>query len=183
MNRKRQNEIEAIAKKILQESHCYKAPIEVNKVVEYLNINLKEHNFGDDISGVYLNDGKQAVIGFNSKNVEKRQRFTIAHELGHYILEHERDGVFIDNPSKYLTILFRDKESSTGEYLQEREANAFAAALLMPMDLIDEVIKEYYNPSFFPDEEDLNIVEKLCERFNVSQQAMSFRLSNLNKIW
>lgn len=183
MNRKRQKQIEDTAKDILIRTGSYNAPVDVIQVVGKLGVSLEGYDFGDDVSGVYINEGSKTIIGFNNTNGEKRQRFTIAHELGHSVLGHKRDGLFVDNPSKYFTILFRDNDSSTGEYLQEREANAFAAALLMPKELIENAIREYYSADDFPKDEEFNLIEKLCKKFNVSSQAMSFRLTNLDMSW
>lgn len=185
MNSKRQKEIEDIARNILLETGLYNTPVKVERVASMLGVSVEEYNFGDndsDTSGVYVKNGSQVVIGVNSSNGKLRRRFTIAHELGHYILGHQRDGAFVDSPSKYFTILFRDKDSSTGEYMQEREANAFAAALLMPRELVEKSISDYYTPYSFP-AEDFNLVSVLCEKFEVSSQAMSFRLTNLNFSW
>ena len=185
MNSKRQKQIEDVARDTLIETNCYSVPIKVETVIDRLGISLEKYNFGtndSDTSGVYVKNGSQVVIGVNLSNGTLRQRFTIAHELGHHILGHEREGIFVDSPSKYFTILFRDVDSSTGEYMQEREANAFAAALLMPKELIEKVIGEYYSPYAFP-KEDFNLVDELCRRFEVSSQAMSFRLTNLDLRW
>jgi Zn-dependent peptidase ImmA (M78 family) len=174
MNFKRFSYIENIAKNILTECDCFELPINVNKLVEKQGINLVEHEFGEDIYGVLvIKDGKY-TIGFNKNNHPVRQRFTIAHELGHYILGHNKDGVNIDtltrNYHSVQTVFFRNNDSSTGEYMQEREANAFAAALLMPQDLLVEKL-EKCRFNF-----DMDI---LAKEFGVSTQAMAYRLSNL----
>jgi Zn-dependent peptidase ImmA (M78 family) len=184
MNKKRLKQIEDIATNILEETGCYQVPVKLNLVAEGLGIGLESYDFGEDVSGVYFNDGTKTMIGYNMYNSDRRQRFTIAHELGHHALGHKRDGVFIDNPSKYVTMLFRDSNSSTGEFLQEREANAFAAALLMPKPLLDKTIRECYNnnPSDFL-REDFDMVNELCTKFEVSKQAMSLRLTNLDMSW
>ena len=64
-------------------------------------------------------------------------RFTIAHELAHYILHTKETKLFVDKQ-----VLYRDGKSSTGEILQEREANAFAASLIMPGKLITEEVEK-----------------------------------------
>ncbi len=61
-----------------------------------------------------------------------RQRFTIAHELGHFFLHRASSTVFVDA----APIFFRDESSSNGSQREEIEANAFAAELLMPEDAI-----------------------------------------------
>lgn len=190
MNKKRQKQIEEIAVTILQKTNCYPAEIEelkggvginVKKVVKAMNIALKEYDFGDDVSGVLLIDNKKVTIGYTNKNRPPRQRFTIAHELGHYILGHQKQSIFIDTPEKYFT-LFRNAYSTTGEDPQEREANAFAASLLMPRNLVIKVAISFYQEGISKNE-DFDLVDKLATRFNVSKLAMSIRLTNLDLLW
>ena len=69
--------------------------------------------------------------------------------------------------------MFRDNTSSTGEYLKEREANSFAAALLMPRKSVEEKAAEY-NTEIAED-----LIYALARDFNVSNQAMQIRLANL----
>lgn len=181
MNKKRLKQIEELANEILLETGCYSIPVRVREVVGKKYIDIDERDLGNDVSGVLLSDGRSAIIGVNNKNKEPRKRFTLAHELGHYVLGHQREGVFVDTPHKYLTILFRDENSSTGEYLQEREANAFAASLLMPRELVIEKAKEIAKK--FVLQPDSDIVEILASEFEVSNQAMGLRLSNLGLLW
>jgi Zn-dependent peptidase ImmA (M78 family) len=68
----------------------------------------------------------------------------------------------------------RDDQSSTGNDGEEIEANAFAAALLMPMQLMrQEIMKNKL------DLDDDKAVAELAKRFNVSSTAMSYRLGKL----
>jgi Zn-dependent peptidase ImmA (M78 family) len=69
---------------------------------------------------------------------------------------------------------FRNAESSTGTQVEEREANQFAAALLMPEEW---VCREFEKQPF--DLGDDEALSAMCKRFGVSSQAMSFRLVNL----
>ncbi len=104
-----------------------------------------------------------------------RQRFTIAHECGHFLLhqtENEASGLFVDR--RYAAFYWRDGRSSEGEDIAEVEANQFAASLLMPTKLVlEEIQKQDFD---LTDEEALNA---LASKFEVSIQAMSFRLANL----
>ncbi len=190
MNKKRQKQIEEVASTLLHQIGCYPASfihliddvgIDVQQVAIRLEIELMEYDFGDDVSGVLLRDGDKAKIGYSTQTGRKRQRFTIAHELGHYMLNHQRQGVFVDTPEKYFT-LFRDSNSSKGEDFQEREANAFAAALLMPLDLVREGTG-YISRSNITRNEDFDLVSELARRFYVSNLAMSYRLTNLDSVW
>ncbi|CCH03568.1 hypothetical protein FAES_pFAES01074 (plasmid) [Fibrella aestuarina BUZ 2] len=155
--------------------------IDVQHVATTLDIELMLYDFGDDVSGVLLRDGDKAKIGYSTQTGLLRQRFTIAHELGHYILNHQRQGVFVDTPEKYFT-LFRDSRSSTGEDFQEREANAFGAALLMPRELLIEAATNIYQTGITRNE-DYDIVPVLADNFKVSKLAMSIRLTNLDLVW
>src|SRR6185312_712682 len=80
-----------------------------------------------DFSGLLIRKDGHALIGINSSEASVRQRFTIAHELGHFVLHPQKDA-FVD---------FR-KERGAGEVRppRERHADMFAAALLMPRKLL-----------------------------------------------
>lgn len=183
MNHKRQKQIEQLAKNLLTETNCYTyPPINVHEVARRRGINVVDFEFGDDVSGVLITERDKTTIGVNPNNSGVRQRFTVGHELGHYYLGHQRNGMFVDTPERYFTMFnFRDSNSSTGEFIQEREANAFAAALLMPRELIFQVIDDLKESFNVRSNEDL--FEQLAKTFEVSTQAMGFRLSNLNTLW
>lgn len=175
MTKKRLLDIEGIAFNILNNAGIFNPYIDVKKIAELDSIKVIYYDFPDDICGVLIDKDGAFNIGVNKKHVENRQRFTIAHELGHYFLQHQRQGVFIDeSPMKQNLVLFRNTFSSTGENMQEREANAFAASLLMPKPFIENYIKE--NNLDFADDDLLN---NMAREFKVSTGAMAFRLSNL----
>lgn len=92
-------------------------------------------------------------------------------ELGHYEMHKELNELFVDKDFK---VLYRDANSSTGNQIKEQEANAFAAALLMPEEFVRQKIEE----SLF-DLSDEESVKKLARAFNVSISAMTYRISNI----
>lgn len=163
--------IEEKAEMLLKKNGFYKVGFDVEKLVNELDVELVKKDFGSgsDISGLLAVRSGKVVISVNKSENIKRQRFTIAHELGHFVLHSKEQPLFVDKTPK---VMYRNNASTTGEILKEREANAFAAALLMPRDLISDAIE---NCDLGGDD----IVEKLARDFNVSEQAMSFRLSNL----
>lgn len=175
MIKKRIFDIESLAFDILNKAGIKEPFVDVKRIATLHNINIVYHLFTDDISGVLVEKDKTFTIGVNETHFLNRQRFTIAHELGHYFLGHQRQGIFVDeSPMKQNLMLFRDSFSSTGENSQEREANAFAAALLMPKPFIENFIRNY--------DIDLandNELEDMASVFKVSSGAMAFRLSNL----
>lgn len=124
-----------------------------------------------------MKDGK-GMIGYSANDPKVRKRFTIAHELGHYILHGDsssKEEVFVD---KDFIIKYRNNVNSYNkvEIKQENEANAFAAALLMPKFLIEE---EFRNNDFSNLSEP-DLIKYLAKKFEVSVLAMTYRLSNLN---
>lgn len=141
--------------------------IDLARIAMGLGADLEPANLTADISGLFVIKDNKPYIRYNNSESFERQRFTIAHELGHFIL-HKDSPIFID---KNEGVFYRNQESSTGAILKEREANAFAAAILMPQPFIKEEI------SMVP--QNTNIIDHLAKKFQVSAQAMSFRLSNL----
>lgn len=155
---------------ILKENSFFTVGFDVQKLCKKIGIHVVGKKFEDDISGLFLISENTPVISYNSNEDSKRIRFTIAHELGHYILHSSEQPFFLDKSPK---VMYRNTASSTGEFLKEREANAFAASLLMPSKLIESEIENL--PSDTGD-----IIKYLAKKFQVSEQAMSFRLSNLD---
>ncbi len=169
---RRQKKIQSIVEKLLSDAMIYFPHVDVEKIARNLNIQIKLEDL-KDVSGLIYRDGMQVIIGVNSHHGENRQRFTIAHELGHFFL-HSQNPLFIDkNTDHSFSIKLRNHVSSEAVSLEEIEANAFAAELLMPTHLIAEAVKHVNT-------DDLDeIIEQLAAQFKVSNQAMTIRLSNL----
>jgi Zn-dependent peptidase ImmA (M78 family) len=165
--------IEKIAADILGDVTIESLPIKVDRIAKDRGLSIKPSDLGDDVSGVLVISESTSAIGYNHKESGVRQRFTIAHELGHYELHKHQMNLFIDK--KEYTVLFRDANSKEGKYKFEREANAFAAALLMPEKLVLDAINKYH----FHITEDTE-VKKLAKMFDVSMAAMTLRILNLN---
>ncbi|MEC7264684.1 MAG: ImmA/IrrE family metallo-endopeptidase [Bacteroidota bacterium] len=161
--------IEKRAEQILEENNCTSLPINVKGLVVNMGIKLEKINFDDDVSGLFVIKKDKPYICYNANQSKNRIRFTIAHELGHYLLHSKTIPLFIDKQNK---VLYRDSKSSTGEISMEIEANAFAAALLMPEKLIQNELDKM-------EVEEEDVIQYLADKFSVSPQAMSFRLSNL----
>ena len=164
--------IEKRAERILSMAGVTTVPVPVVRVARSLGIKVKRTDLGDDCSGVLVRKGDRAVIGVNSQHHINRRRFTIAHEIGHFNL-HSGE-TYIDRGYR---VHFRDLESGSGTKREEMEANAFAAALLMPAKLVRYAFKR--QPFELTEDDDLSA---LAERFKVSTQAMTFRLLKLRLI-
>ena len=99
-----------------------------------------------------------ALDAGEARDSEGRRRFTLAHEVAHWVL-HFRDDALRAEPHYY-----RDVTPGSVDP-KEREANVFAADLLMPFDVVAAASGEG--------------AETLAERFIVSEPAMAWRLYNL----
>jgi len=165
------------AQKLLKSARINNPPVSVDKIAAKLKAQLSFEPFEgkDDISGILYRDEKQTIIGINSTHGRARQRFTIAHEIGHLVLH--KGELFVDQA---VRVNFRDKRSSLAEDQQEIEANKFAAELLMPQEMIRREVEKCIAKKNVTTEAQL--LAELARVFKVSEQAMGYRLFNLGII-
>ncbi len=147
---------------ILKMFQITKAPINVFEIARKLGFKIVKYDFSDDISAALVIDGKIKAIGINEKHVNSRQRFSVAHELGHFLQGH---GDFADSKKTFEDGSFNYADPQNR---QELEANEFAAELLMP----NYILRKDY------EEVGLN-ASKLAEKYEVSEQALWIQLINL----
>lgn len=120
---------------------------------------------GMDVSGwIGLDTNGQPQIVYNADEPESRQRFTIAHEVGHFARGHL---------SGWERMLRDPRENffSSSRSPKEVEANRFAAELLMPEDTVKLVVST-----------GMHSISSLARLFRVSEVAMEYRLMNLGMI-
>lgn|GEM_PF-250887 len=141
-------------------------PINVDEICESLGISINPSDFREieathqhKISGALITSKDSNDIFVNESDPPVRRRFTIAHELGHYFLHHKRDG-----ENEITTVSFRGKSNR-----EEREADLFAAELLMP----ESMVRERHSKMSLP------LLWVLADNFNVSRIAMRKRLNAL----
>jgi len=160
------------ARQLLVELGITDPPVQPDEIAESQGAVVLYQKMARDVSGVLLREGQQRVIGVNKDHAVVRQRFTIAHELGHLELHRGRP-LILDTA---VRVDFRDTVSGLATDREEVEANRFAAALLMPHHMITRALEDA--PVRDPDE----LVAHLATRFNVSAAAMANRLTNLSII-
>lgn len=165
-------EIEEEVAKLLRDQGISSPSVPVERIARKNGIQVVRSAADWNQSGFLLRDSGKAIIGLNSRNAPVRQRFTIAHELGHFFL-HEGKKLFVDQSA---VINKRDDLSSSGTDEEEIEANAFAAALLMPRTMVLDAAKDVLKQN--PPTRD-EFISNLAKQFDVSAEAMSIRLSNL----
>lgn len=145
-------EIRGKVNSIIDKLSIKEPPVPIEAVAKFFGIHIIYYpKFPDSISGTIIKDEDLHAIGVNDTHPRVRQRFTIAHELGHYMMGHDT--------SKILDDTF-DKNSD-----QEKEANKFASEILMPLKILGDDINK--KPCDIP---------TLAKRYEVSEQAMSIRL-------
>jgi Zn-dependent peptidase ImmA (M78 family) len=170
--RPRYSRIRRLTGELLDKSSIKIPPVPVDKIAASTGAQIVYRNFNQEISGALIRRGTSAIIAVADEQVLVRQRFTIAHELGHLLLHPTaEEEVHVD---KHFNVRFRSPASSTAEDIAEIEANAFAAALLMPEEWVRRDTRRM-NWDF----DDAGEIRSLAERYEVSTQAMTFRLANL----
>ena len=162
------DKISDITEKIINDLKSKKYPIPIIKIMKELNFIVGKQRLEDDLSGyIVINDeierkfGKKKMICVNSEDNWGHQRFTIAHELAHYLFDYD-----MKEPEFYNT--YRTTEVNSEK---EIRANKFAANLLMPEKEFKKQYNKFYN--------DIYIYSKLEEYFQVSRRAIDRRIIEL----
>lgn len=165
------------AEKLVAELEPGLVPVNVNSIAKRLGMVVFQEKLEEGISGLLITKtGMKPSICLQANDHPHRQRFTTAHEIGHFVLRHQfqkGEHVHIDRGH---FISQRGPRASQGDNLQEIEANQFAASLLMPSDLIIQAV------SALKKNEDLltdTNVWALSKTFQVSEQAITIRLETL----
>jgi len=164
------DEIEKRARHLLKQAGIESPPVPIERVADALRIKIERSDLGSDCSGVLVREGERAVIGVNWDHHPNRQRFTIAHEIGHYQLH--LGTTYVDSGYR---VNFRDLEAGSGTKREEIQANAFAAALLMPA----QWVREEFKKRAFEMASEAEDLEEMARCFEVSTQAMAIRLANV----
>lgn len=162
--------IRAQATAVLRNLGVEEPPIPIELLAHRLSAQIIYAPYEGDMSGILFRDADRTIIGVNAQHAKARQRFTIAHEIGHLIL-HTSKEFYID---RGFAVRLRDETSAQATDVEEIEANTFAAELLMPARMLKRDIGERVL-----DFEGDDFISELAARYRVSLQAMTFRLTNL----
>jgi Zn-dependent peptidase ImmA (M78 family) len=118
--------------------------------------------------GMYVFDGNDAIVVVNGSKPAQRQRFTLAHELGHHELHRVR------GPMQLIDVnVYANDDGSGAKDPDEVAANAFAAHLLLPRTALEHALGTRRNRQ-------IGIAElvELVKRFRVSWETACWRLYN-----
>ncbi len=141
MTSQRESEIETLAINTLQEVGETQFPIDVMQVANAVGIAIYDAHFqNSSITGAIQKSVDGGKIWVNQFDSPIRQRFAIAHEIGHWLL-HMHAGDAWSEPRNLIDVEMLEWQPHTNwnGSEQEREANQFAAALLMPLPWLDTI--------------------------------------------
>lgn len=170
----RKRKIQVMTDVLLAENGITKAPVRVLQIAKAKGARIVADSLEGDLSGFIYRDTSQTVIGVNTSHAIVRQNFTIAHELGHFLL-HDQEPLHVDRDFR---VRLRGDLSSQGTDEAEREANYFAASLLMPKGFLEaDLVGQEYVDLF-----DDSFLRELARKYGVSTQALVNRLKNLGYI-
>lgn len=170
--RKMPNDIENISditQKIINDLKSKEFPIPIVKIMKELNFLVGMQELEDNLSGyivisedIVKKFGRDKLICVNSKDSLGHQRFTIAHELAHFLFDFNP----VQSNEYYNTYRTDDVEDQS-----EQRANKFAANLLMP----EEQFRTKYEELRYDDDK----LTKLIKYFEVSKKAVLLRIGEL----
>lgn len=147
--------------------------IDVAEIARKLGADVRAVALADGLSGLLIRDAGKKIISYSVTDPEARQRFTIAHEIGHLLMHPGRP--HIAETTRLVNVSKREVSRNYADAREEREANQFAAALLMPesavIDRWDALSNKYDNAE--------GLAAYLAKEYGVSLAAMKYRANNL----
>ena len=153
---------------ILKTFSISSAPIPVESIAESLGIKIS-YAPSNEYSGILIRKTDGVILmGINNSESIQRMRFTIAHELGHFLMDRQK-----------VTVDYRNKNyESSAKPAKEKQADFFAANLLMPESFVKSDFESVTSDNVFLE----NDLEKMANNYQVSKEAMKYRLINLGLI-
>lgn len=156
------------AEEIIIQNYISEPPIDIINIAINEGLTVLEAAFEDTEEGVisgYLDVSKKAIY-INAEDNYNRKKFTIAHELGHWLLHRDKIGNELDD----YAILYRKSLGKLNENYLEKEANYFAANLLVPIDFLEKYMSEGLS------------VKELAKVFSVSEDVIGFRKKYIQNV-
>jgi Zn-dependent peptidase ImmA (M78 family) len=163
-------------------------PVKIVEKIKEQNIELNElcYDLHDEVLGEIKKENGKYKINIQGYDFNYRRRFTMAHELGHYKLHKDLlDEEGLDDGLSYEAMYRKNAKISS---IEETQANKYAIEMLVPKELIISIVKELNKIKEIPriidengEANNLNLIEYLSNRFEVSKIALGFRLNQLYK--
>ena len=136
------------------------APVNLDGMAKAMGLKVTESpGLPDDVLGKIEREGQSYRITINAHHAPRRKRFTLAHEIAHYILHRSLIGDGVTDAGMYRSRLSDNTE---------RQANNMAAGLLMPAPLMERAYRE-----------GVRSIDAMADLFNVSKESASIRMRSL----
>ena len=170
--------IDDAVKRILEENRIYEPPINVIKIavgmgfkvftVEFTDPNVKGA-IADFKSPIKQFGNEQRVIAVDKNSYATRKIFTIAHEIGHFVMHCGESNDFFE----------RDVYDSPEKDMRtqvEKDADKFAACLLLPKDMFMDFVA---NSPYYKTRDKESLLQEICKKFIVSNTTAQLRLEEV----
>jgi Zn-dependent peptidase ImmA (M78 family) len=155
---------------LLKQHHIVKPHVDVDALASACGLAVAYVDVEGKLSGQLYPDLREITVNTRDRS-RARQRFTLAHELGHWQLRHHTQGELPSDTLGYAGA-FEDEGSHEGRSAVEVEANTFAAELLMPSPWIRKIPKPLK----------VGAPTLLAQTYGVSEQAMYYQLMRCGRL-
>lgn len=169
----RELEIQQTANEILRNAGAGEnLPVDLTAIMTGHSFDYSEEEIEDMISSYVVSKGNKRHICLKSSLKDERKRFEAAHAIGHIFLHGDLEKSLFIEKQAYN----RDSNSFVREIPEEVEANHFASCLLMPEQLVYDVVVKTKGPINESD------IKTFAKKFNVTPMTMCLRLNRLGYI-
>lgn len=159
------------AEEVCKENNINTSPVKVTEICEHYGLKVFEARLVPEVSGFivvqnenFMHFGTGRLIVVNKEHPATRQRFTIAHELAHYILHRNGEELYAHRDAGHKGSI-------------EREADTFAANILMPKKIVLDALT-----FISEDAPDMFKIRYIAREFCVAEATAAIRLSELGII-
>lgn len=160
-----------IVARLLADFGVGEPPVDVEHIARSLGISLEYVKMAESLSGFLSKRGTERVVGINARHHRNRQRFTLAHEIAHVLLEHDTGDVHVDKG----IVLYRNTDSAAANTRIEVDANRLAAEMLVPKAMLKDDLSRLDAFDAITDNE----VEDLANRYEISVATLLNRLGDV----
>lgn len=163
----------AIVGEIMFQNPDMPFPVPLEELASVSGIQKIDELATEGFEGMLMTDQEKSkgVILVRANANPQRRRFTIGHELGHFLLPWHRQLQF-SCTTENIKDITGDTKAARGQEM-EQEANAFASELLMPTDVFKKLQRSFGEP-------DIEQVQSLAAYFDTSIEATARRFMNLS---
>lgn len=157
-----------VAEQVLDHLHLDDSPLPAamhdlaGLIESAVGVQVALEPLGNGMDGMSVSCARLKLAMVSTTTAPARQRWTLAHELAHLVLGDTQD-------------LLVDRNVWGHRSPQESRANAFAAAFLMP----SELVKREWGSAVRPSQD---LVSRLLDTFHISLDALAFRVHNLGLV-